>query len=150
MSNKKYKVTPTSFELFGVECGKGWYGLLQPIIDYINEYNKTIEKEEDKLVPLQIKEKFGGLRIYMNYSTEELNKMINKAEDESYHVCEMCGSKKHIGYTMGYIQTICLDCVKKLSKRDERTYFWRDNADNMVYEIDEKGNKKKAEKYTEY
>ena len=58
----------------------------------------------------------------------------------------MCGSREHIGYTLGYIQTNCFYCVKQLAKKDGRTYFWRNNADNVVYEIDEKGNKKKAEK----
>lgn len=135
----KVKVKP--FELFGVECGKGWYGLLQPIIDYITEYNENIEKEDDKLVPLQIKEKFGGLRVYMNYCTEELKKLINKAEEESYHVCEICGSKKHIGYTMRYIQTICFECVKELAKSEGGVCFWRDSDDDNLYKIDEKGNK---------
>lgn len=46
------------FELFGVECGEGWYPLIKPIFEYIEEYNKNKEKEEDKMKVLQCKEKF--------------------------------------------------------------------------------------------
>ena len=45
-----------SYELFGVECGEGWKGLYQPIIDYISKYN---EEHDDKFEIHQIKEKFG-------------------------------------------------------------------------------------------
>ena len=32
-----------SYELFGIECGEGWKGLYQPIIDYIDKYNEDHE-----------------------------------------------------------------------------------------------------------
>lgn len=102
----------TPFELFDVECGKGWYPLIEPIFNYIEEYNKD-KKEEDKIEILQVKEKFGGLRFYTNFYTDDLRKLIREAESKSYTTCELCGTTDNIGYTSGYILTICEDCHKK-------------------------------------
>ena len=88
------KVEPKEpYELFGIECGEGWSKLYQPIIDYIEEYNKDKEGE-DKIEIWQIKEKFGFLTIYVSRNTDELRKMIKDAEAKSYHTCEICG--RHI------------------------------------------------------
>ena len=70
------------YELFGIECGDGWKQLYQPIIDYIDEYNKT---HNDKPIEIhQIKEKFGGLCFYTNFKTDELRSMIEDAEWKAY------------------------------------------------------------------
>lgn len=99
------------YELFGIECGKGWKKLYQPIIDYIDEYNK---EHEDKPIKIhQIKEKYGQLRFYTNFYTEELEKMIDKAEEESEHTCEYCG--KHIDGPIirhHWIYSLCEECFK--------------------------------------
>lgn len=113
------------YELFGIECGKGWNELLKPIFTYIEEYNK--DKPEDKqIVPLQVKEKFGSLRFYTNFETDELRDIISDAEVESWVTCEECGSKEHIGHTRGWIQTICHDCISKRAKANKRSYLWDD------------------------
>ena len=36
----------------------------------------------------QIKEKFGGLRVYVNFHIKELDELIDKAEQKSFSVCE--------------------------------------------------------------
>lgn len=98
------------YELFGIECGKGWNKLITPILDYIDIYNSG-HKEEDKIHILQIKEKFGGLRIYVSPEPKELSEMIEKAEDESYKTCEYCGSTENVTQTKhGWIKTLCDKC----------------------------------------
>ena len=42
------------------ECGSGWDKIIEPLINYVEDYNKKAEKEEDKIIIAQIKEKFGG------------------------------------------------------------------------------------------
>lgn len=81
------------YELFGIECGDGWKCLYQPIIDYIDEYNKD-KADGERIEIHQIKEKFAELRFYTNFYTQELRNLIDKAEEESRHTCEVCG--KHI------------------------------------------------------
>lgn len=58
---------------------------------------------------MQVKEKFGGLRFYMNYYVEDLEDLISEAESQSYNICEKCGKpgKSREG---GWIVTLCDDC----------------------------------------
>ena len=108
------------YELFGIECDKGWEKLYKPIIDYIQEYNKNKE-ESDRIEIYQIKEKFGMLTIYVSKKTEELRKMINKAEGESYYTCEVCG--KHINKPITehhWIYPMCKECFDSMNERREK------------------------------
>ena len=129
----------TPIELFGVECGNGWKDLLTPIIDYVNEYNKD-KKEEEKIEFMQIKEKYGGLRVYTNFGTKELFDLIEKAEDESYNVCEDCGSREDVGMReSGWLTTMCLECIKKEVKERGYPQMWRRNCDEKLFRINTDG-----------
>ena len=65
------------YELFGVECGEGWHELLKPVFDYIENYNKD-KSDENKIIVEQVKEKFGTLRFYCSFYTDELEKLIEE------------------------------------------------------------------------
>ncbi|HYD54120.1 MAG TPA: hypothetical protein VEA99_15905 [Gemmatimonadaceae bacterium] len=41
---------------------------------------------------IQVKEKFGGLRVYTEPSTRELSDTLEEIEAESFTVCESCGA----------------------------------------------------------
>ena len=90
------------------ECNKGWYPLLDPIYDFVSWYNST---HLEHIEFLQIKEKFGGLRVYTNFSVKELNELIEEAEDKSYCTCELCGSTENVttkpNRPHGWILTLC-------------------------------------------
>jgi hypothetical protein len=47
--------------------------------------------EKEQVVLMQAKEKFGGLRFYVDRYTDEVGKLISQAEDASWKVCEECG-----------------------------------------------------------
>ena len=140
---------PTPYELFGIECGEGWMKLIQPILDYIKEYNLNTENDRDKIEILQIKEKLGILVIYVENATTELHDMINKASEESSNVCEECGSTTNIGKTAGWVETICHNCILNKSIKNDKAYAWRSNDDNQWYEIN-KGNETLIEKPTRF
>lgn len=124
--NKKKVKYDEPYELFGIECGDGWKEIIQPILDYVDNYN--IDKsEEERITISQIKEKFGTLRVYVNNGTEELREIIRNAEHESSITCEFCGSKENIGHTLGWITTCCEKCIKQLADSNKRTYKWVDN-----------------------
>lgn len=122
------------YELFGVECGEGWKKLYQPIIDYVTKYNET---NEDKIEIHQIKEKFGGLRIYLSKYNEEVRQMIDDAEEISYNTCEECGKyiKKPI-VVNHWIYPQCNDCYRK----------WEEKREKAVEEAAKKIREKKAMK----
>jgi hypothetical protein len=66
----------------------------------------------------QIKEKFGGLRFYYSGGDEAICGMVNLAESLSYKICEDCGSTKDIGYTKGWITTMCKECYENHPRKD--------------------------------
>lgn len=55
---------------------------------------------------IQVKEKFGGLRFYTNFETEEISKLIENAEDKSYITCEECGKPGQLRKG-GWLLTLC-------------------------------------------
>lgn len=114
MENKGDIALKEPYELFGIECGEGWKDLYQPIIDYINSFNKD-KKDEEQIHILQIKEKFGGLRFYTDKYTEKLRDMIRVAEAKSYNTCEICGKyiEKPINENC-WIYALCQECRDKL------------------------------------
>lgn len=101
------------FELFGIECSYGWYGLILPLYFAIQEYNDN-KPEEERIYIDQIKEKFGGLRFYISNAPKEYQDWADRIEEESYKVCETCGSVTNVT-TKGrnWITTQCDKCRNK-------------------------------------
>lgn len=61
---------------------------------------------------LQVKEKFGSLRFYMTSNTDEIDDLIDKAEEKSYKTCEECGCPGKLR-NGGWMTTLCDSCAKK-------------------------------------
>jgi len=123
LENKLVKKYPEFFEylkthkgplmpmVFGFEHGDGWFNLLDKLMgDIISYHNQLPEDKKWKLSLLQVKEKYGGLRFYLAGADDYIWDLINNAEEESYNVCEICGSKENIGHTQVWIKTVCKPC----------------------------------------
>lgn len=69
---------------------------------------------------VQVKEKFGGLRWYDNGAPSsiyrELQDIINKYEEISYHTCICCG-RPATKISLNWISPFCDNCAGKLSDR---------------------------------
>jgi hypothetical protein len=77
---------------FCFECGDGWADLLYEAAVRLNEHIQTLPEEvREDIVVLQVKEKFGTLRLYVSYYTEKIEEIIKEAEDKSKTTCETCG-----------------------------------------------------------
>jgi hypothetical protein len=83
---------------FGI--GEGWLPILKDMID------ELIEKGWDKQIR-QIKEKFGGLRVYISDTNNELQDIINKYEIKSHEFCEECGEAGETIKIYGWLYTLC-------------------------------------------
>lgn len=66
--------------------------------DLILDIHASIIAIDPDYVPVQVKEKFGGLRYNIEYSSdwapeqrEAINKIIREGEKKSYTICEVCG-----------------------------------------------------------
>lgn len=75
------------------EFKNGWYKLVDELLE---EIEKIIQPDDELFSVFQIKEKFAGLRFYVENGNEEINELINQAEAKSYSICEFCGSEDNI------------------------------------------------------
>ena len=124
------------FELFGVECDKGWNDLIRPVADYLMEYNKD-KPEEEQMRFLQIKEKWGLLDIELNFFDKKMSELVEQASEDSYNVCETCGSREKVGTVeSGWITTTCLDCARKMSKKSDSVLMWQDHSNQKHYWVE--------------
>jgi len=93
-------------------CGPGWYDLIR---DLSNDIEKILVENDIAYMHLvQVKEKYGTLRIYMSTETEEISELIEAAEERSYSTCELCGFPGTIrGISTHWLQTQCDKCYLK-------------------------------------
>jgi len=100
-------------EDFYFECNDGWFNLIYDLSEKINKLMTNVKGEARTWIEVvQVKEKFGTMRFYMSTGTEEIFEVIDEAEKESAHICEMCGNP---GTTRcnGWFVTLCNDCNEK-------------------------------------
>lgn len=106
---------PTYNELDSMDYGwKKNFG-----IDFCKDLKKALLKDKGwkymitKFRIMQMKEKYGALRVYVypNYSGNVKN-VINKYEELSEHVCINCGAEA-TKRTIGYICPYCDECYTK-------------------------------------
>ena len=101
----KEEFTDMYSQNFDFSIGVGWLPLVYNLSKAINEI-------EPEVRVLQVKEKFGGLRFYIDgYKDDKVYQLIKKAESESYITCEDCGSKENV--SLGgkwWVKTLCDKC----------------------------------------
>ena len=92
-----------------VECDEGWYPLLFDLFNLIEGHFHTARLSAatiEKIYAVQIKEKFGMLRIYFNETTPFIDGAIALAEYMSGRICEECGMPGQ-WRSGGWIKTLC-------------------------------------------
>lgn len=99
---------------FGFEVGDGWYELIRELCEELKEMLPDIQQDPEygEFEVLQVKEKFGGLRFYTNWATEEMYEKISDAEGKSFKICEECGQPAQVRVG-GWIRTLCDYHAKK-------------------------------------
>ena len=94
------------------ECGPGWHPLIQDALTRIEALGNA------NLSVLQVKEKFGGWRMYLSLPNPEADAIITAAEAEAHETCEECGSKEKVKLRGGgWLRTLCDSCEEKRKKR---------------------------------
>jgi hypothetical protein len=114
---------------WGCEVGNGWYELLSSLCWRIFQHNRNIadrlrirtkndvpnNQSDIDYAPVkfdQVKEKYGGLRVYYSGGDDYVRGIVSMAEEYSYKVCGVCGNagKPNKG---GWITTLCDSCRNK-------------------------------------
>jgi hypothetical protein len=94
---------------YGYQCDKGWYLLIDKLIDII--YHLDIRKE---VRIYQIKEKFGTFRFYYNIqdiSNKHILEVVKTYTKLINNTCEICGESGTIkSLSNTYLKTLCDTC----------------------------------------
>ena len=90
------KVTDSDF----FQVSLGWNLIIKNLIQDLIRlgWNKEV---------IQVKEKFGGLRFYINEGTDEIHQRIGEAELESMKTCEITGRPGKLRTDIGWYRTLC-------------------------------------------
>lgn len=99
LENGFYPDKPPIKDAYFFCVSDGWIPLIQKLIE------EAIEAGWDKQV-CQVKEKFGGLRFYINSASDEVFDIISKYEKLSYETCDVCGEKGELRKG-GWLLTLC-------------------------------------------
>jgi hypothetical protein len=99
---------------FNFECGDGWFELLKDASVRIEALLKQSLIEgasiDDLTRAVQVKEKFGTLRFYVDSATDEVHAIISEAENLSEVTCEQCGARGRMRGKRWYY-TACNECT---------------------------------------
>ncbi len=127
--SNKDKGIQNSCMAWGCECGNGWYEIISSVCwmikqhednkrwrkEYLEKNDPERLKEEQEYFPVkfdQVKEKYGGLRLYFSGGDEYVEGLVSMAEAMSYKICEVCGNKGQPNKG-GWITTLCENCKDK-------------------------------------
>lgn len=112
----QYELPPSQTAMcWGLECGEGWYGLIDALCADIQKYIDTSE-DVPQIEATQVKQKFGTLRFYYSPYIKEIDKIIWKACEQSEFTCEKCGSTHNVSMTKGWVSPLCEECMYEYKK----------------------------------
>lgn len=113
------------------ETDNGWYDLIDMLLAEVTNTNNQLEKYKIRCSITQIKEKFGGLRFYVVNNwvektmdgdlliedqdkaadlIDKLYEFIERIEDTSRELCEICGVTGEILRSETQLKTLCKNC----------------------------------------
>ena len=98
---------------YGFEIDDGWYEIVYNLTECIYDYYKLHAPNMFPVV-VQVKQKFGGLRYYVDTNEKDYNEclkdMIWFVEQLSFKTCEKCGSKGKLRDDRFGFKTLCDKC----------------------------------------
>ena len=104
------KIFPGNFYF---ECGDGWYDLIDDLCYKLQAYVDDFDSV-DQVVAGQVKEKFGGLRFYLDHGGDDcVYDLIRNAEHKSHSICEECGSPGKVKNLGRWMVCRCSDCFTR-------------------------------------
>jgi len=92
-----------------LEVSVGWADLLDKVYDYLETFP---QEPGGEIYIIEVKEKWGGLRIYTSEAPDAVFHFLLAIEAESFTVCEFCGKPGRPRAT-GWIKTMCQQCFEE-------------------------------------
>lgn len=94
---------------FYFECDDGWFNLIWQFSEQLEKIANLISPTIDRPQMVQVKEKFGGLRLYYWHLPGEytaIRSLGYALENESFKICEVCGAPGSVRKN-SWIRTLC-------------------------------------------
>lgn len=100
--------------------------------EYLTDLKKQLKKDKMlyKFRIMDLKEKYGSARLYINYGSKELYNIIDNYEKLSWNTCINCG-KPATHTSKGWISPYCEDCVN--NSKDPSRYIKRNSKEEIEY-----------------
>lgn len=95
------------------EVNDGWLLLISQLIEELISlgWNRKLH---------QCKEKWGGLRFYIESGNESIYKTITDFEKKSNNICEKCGNPGYTRFNSVWVVTMCEKCISNVRKKLEK------------------------------
>lgn len=90
---------------WGCDCDDGWFNILHAMCDTLDNHVKNNDGAPLKFT--QVKEKFGGLRVYTEGGDDFSEGVIALCETLSYRTCERCGDPGSLHHAGIWLKTLC-------------------------------------------
>jgi len=107
-----HRIFPRDFHF---ECSDGWFSLIDRLCSTIQYYVDI--SGENQPTALQLKEKFGALRFYLDEADTTIQDLVHAYEGISRCVCEDCGNKGKIRKG-GWLKVRCDECEMALHPQE--------------------------------
>jgi hypothetical protein len=110
-----------------IGCNEGWHNIVDELSKQISEIAKKYPSTDGELRirVAQVKEKFGGLRYYVDYHNmndddiQQIEFLIRNAEMKTFVICEDCGGNgEKVSPRRYWMKTLCPDCQNKYDMGD--------------------------------
>ena len=92
---------------WGLQCGDGWFDLIDTLCERLQQ--ETQNNDAPQTVAIQVKQKWGRLRFYVEPASERQQAMIDLAEAMSERLCEQCGKPGRLQSIQGFCTVRCED-----------------------------------------
>jgi hypothetical protein len=102
-------VPKSRFALDGIAVGDGWAAILDELATEIEQH--CAARGNQLRGVLQIKEKFGALRVNVGKVDDGVRAIITRAEHRSASNCEICGTAGRLRNAGGWLRTRCEEHV---------------------------------------
>ncbi len=117
---------------WGFECDDGWFDLIWKLSHAIEECARCagLKPDSDRWPEaIQVKQKFGSLRVHLINQTDEMCALINSASDASMTICETCGAIAAQTVVINrWVQALCHQCHEIKAKLDYGSVFSNENC----------------------
>jgi hypothetical protein len=99
-----------AIKTLGIECGDGWFHLLADLSEELVESairagRRTSQSDWPAIV--QVKQKFGGLRVYLGLPDDRYTPILESYRLKSHKTCEECGQPGETGRSSHGVITAC-------------------------------------------